>query len=477
MMNKKYNIVFFVALMLIILSASISWLNYSVSINNAHKQLKEHSLPLSLDNIYTEIQKNIIEPYLLSSMMANDTFVQDWIVNEEKNHDKIIKYLESIKNKYSMFNTFLVSDTTKKYYTQDGFIEIMKEDNPINKWYFDFKKQQDTHEINLDFNNNFSNNLIMFINYKIFDPKYHFLGVTGVAIKLSYIDDMLEKFRSNHNFIITFFNKNGDIVLAERSINKYKNIKQMQYLDGMEDIILSKDTNITEYVKDGIPYIQNTKYIKELDLYLAVEVKVTKYIEDVQNVFYFNLFISFAITLLIASILLIILRKHHSKLEYLAQYDSLTKVLNRRSFEENLNYAFLKKIDNKLSLIFIDIDNFKIINDTFGHSKGDEALCKVTKILQKNTRKNDLVGRWGGEEFIIALIDTTLEDAQKKTEILRKSIEDLILLNDNTVFKVTASFGLTQVKNDDTLDTLIGRADDAMYVSKDNGKNQITVLK
>ena len=92
MLNTKYNIVLIVFIMLMILSTSISWLNYSVSINSAHKQLKEHSLPLSLDNIYSEIQKNIIEPYLLSSMMANDTFVQDWILNEEKDQDKIVKY-------------------------------------------------------------------------------------------------------------------------------------------------------------------------------------------------------------------------------------------------------------------------------------------------------------------------------------------------------------------------------------------------
>jgi len=225
MLNKKYTIVLIITVMLVILSTSISWLNYSVSLNNAHKQLKEHSLPLSLDNIYTSIQKNIIEPYLLSSMMANDTFVQDWIINEEKDKEKIIKYLDSIKNKYGMFNTFLVSDKTKNYYTQDGFIEVVKKDNPSNNWYFDFKQQQEHHQINLDFNDHLSNDLIMFINYKLFDADYHFIGATGVALKISYINDMLQNFRQKHNFIVTFFNKNGDIVLAEREITKQKILK------------------------------------------------------------------------------------------------------------------------------------------------------------------------------------------------------------------------------------------------------------
>ena len=117
MLNKKYTIVLIITVMLVILSTSISWLNYTVSLNNAHKQLKEHSLPLSLDNIYTSIQKNIIEPYLLSSMMANDTFVQDWIINEEKDKEKIIKYLDSIKNKPYWLDSskvvFIKKDITK----------------------------------------------------------------------------------------------------------------------------------------------------------------------------------------------------------------------------------------------------------------------------------------------------------------------------------------------------------------------------
>lgn len=478
MLNKKYNTVLIVSLLLVILSTSISWLNYTVSLSNAHKQLKEHSLPLSLDNIYTEIQKNIIEPYLLSSMMANDTFVQDWIVNEEKNNQlhRIVKYLESIKNKYGMFNTFLVSDATHNYYTQEGFIEVVKKDNPANKWYFDFKQKQDAHEINLDFNEHFSNDLIMFINYKIFDKEYHFLGATGVALKISYIDDMLEKFRLNHNFIVTFFNKNGDVVLAERDINKYKNIDEIKSLKKYKEKILSKTPQLFEYEKNGKQFIQNTKYIPELDLYLSVEVAVDNYIANVKHVFYFNLIISLVITLLVAAILLWIIRKNNAKLEKLAKYDSLTKVLNRRSFEEQLQHLIKKTKDINLSVVFIDVDNFKIINDTLGHFQGDLVLCEIVKILKENIREKDLLARWGGEEFIIALQGTSLENGKFKTEILRNSIEQSTTLSQIAKCVTTASFGITQYKEGDTLESLIGRADDAMYKSKVNGKNQITVL-
>jgi hypothetical protein len=88
-MKSKYKLVFIISFLLMVLSISISVINYRISLNNAESQLKHQALPLSLDNIYTDIQKHIIEPYLVSSMMANDTFVQEWFSHEDSNGDKI----------------------------------------------------------------------------------------------------------------------------------------------------------------------------------------------------------------------------------------------------------------------------------------------------------------------------------------------------------------------------------------------------
>ena len=144
-MNSKYKIVVVISLLLITLSISITFINYFVSLNSTERHLKTQSLPLSLDNIYTEIQKYIIEPYLVSSMMANDTFVQDWILNDEVNNHKIQEYLDAVKNKYEMFATFLVSEKTGNYYTQDGLLEKIEKENPNNSWYFKFKHIQSFH--------------------------------------------------------------------------------------------------------------------------------------------------------------------------------------------------------------------------------------------------------------------------------------------------------------------------------------------
>ena len=245
-----------------------------ISLKNTEEHLKNQSLPLSLDNIYTDIQKHIVEPYLVSSMMANDTFVKDWLVHNENDSTKIIKYLNTIKNKYKMFSTFLVSDSTMSYYTYNGFVENIKKENPTNKWYFDFKDSQKHHEINLDFNENLANSMMMFINYKIYDSSFQILGATGIALKISYIDDMLKMFRQKHNFIVTFYDKNAKVVLAEKGMRDDRFLLSKDVSKELKDKIISKwesndlsDSELTDYWRFLVTNVPLLKKVKKMDFY------------------------------------------------------------------------------------------------------------------------------------------------------------------------------------------------------------------
>lgn len=478
-MNSKYKIVVLISLLLMTLSISITFINYFVSLNNTEKHLKSQSLPLSLDNIYTEIQKHIIEPYLVSSMMANDTFVQDWIENDEDNNHKIKEYLDAVKNKYGMFTTFLVSEKTGNYYTQDGLVEKIDKENPNNSWYFKFKHIQENHEINLDFNQNLANSLIMFINYKIFDNKYSYLGTTGVALKISYINDMLKMFRQKYHFKVFFLDEKGEIVLSEKDYISEKNIDEIESLKKYKNEIISKEALSLEYEDNNKnKYILNTKYIPELNLYLLVEAKIDDFISDVKDIFYLNLFFSLFITLIVIIIIIYVIRKYNKKLEYLADNDLLTNINNRRIFDKKLVEAILvhQRHNHNMNLVFLDIDNFKDINDKFGHASGDKVIIRIANILKNNIRQTDLLARWGGEEFVIAYINTSFEDALTVTEKLKNLIENDYILKDLSKSIITASFGLTTLKKDDKIDDLINRADIAMYESKDNGKNRISII-
>lgn len=459
--------------LLVSFSVGSSVLNYVKSLEETQIQLKERSLPLSIDNIYTEVQKNLIEPTLVSSMMAHDTFLKDWLMLEETETEKIAKYLETIKNKYHMFSTFLVSEKSGNYYTSKGLLEKVQEDNPNNAWYFRFKEIQEPYEINLDFNKYMGDSLIMFINYKIFDEKYHYLGATGIGIKISYINEMLKHFRVKYNFNVFFVNKEGEVVLSEVGVNRVSHLNEDKKLRTLSSKILEESSKTLEYEKEGNHYILNTKYIEELNLYLLVEAQIEEFTQEVEKTFILNLFISLAVTFIIIVIILYTVKTYNKKLEYLAAYDSLTKLPNRRTFNLNFEKALrLYKRDNVArSIIFFDIDNFKLINDNYGHLIGDTVLKRIAAILNMQVRSSDNLSRWGGEEFLILLHDSSLKDSLDVAEKLRMAFENDIDLHDLVKGGVSASFGVTSFQEDDTLERIITRADEALYKAKNQGKN------
>lgn len=473
----NYKIVAIILVLLFSLSVSTSVLNYFVSLNSTQKQLQTASLPLTTDNIYSEIQSHIIKPNLVASMMAQDTFLKEWLNNRENNIYNIKIYLESIKNRYNVLTAFLVSEDTNNYYNSTGLVEKISKDNKENKWYFEFKNSTQNYEINLDFNKHIDNSMIMFINHKIFDKNFHLMGATGVGFKISYIDEMLKQFRLNYNFKVYFINNKGELVLYEKSQHKEKNINYFKQLKKYKDKITNKNGRIIKVQKNNQDYFYNIKYIKELDLYLVVEAKIESFTKEIKQTFYINLFISIFITLLVAISILYTMKQYNKQLEHLAMHDTLTKLPNRRNFNKYFKEIFYlyKKQKNNVSLIFFDIDNFKKINDTLGHNIGDEVLKQISNIIKNHIRKSDLIARWGGEEFIIALTDSDIQNSKIIAEKLRNAIEEDEALQKLLGYKATASFGLTQIKENDNFDTVINRVDDCMYEAKRNGKNQVSI--
>ena len=160
-----------------------------------------------------------------------------------------------------------------------------------------------------------------------------------------------------------------------------------------------------------------------------------------------------------------------------ASEDALTGIKNRRSLEIILEEKIKEFEDFKISfgLAFIDIDNFKKINDVFGHDIGDEVLKMIAKTMDKNERLDDIAGRWGGEEFLLIYSNTYADDVAVASERIRFLVEKSFLRNTEEKVSVTISIGATEVIRGDTVDSIVRRADQLMYQSKTNGKNRVTV--
>lgn len=168
------------------------------------------------------------------------------------------------------------------------------------------------------------------------------------------------------------------------------------------------------------------------------------------------------------------IKQHHEELKYLSITDMLTKIYNRAKLESTLQIKVddFNRYGYKFGIILIDIDDFKEVNDNFGHQVGDKFLIEFANLLKRNIRKSDIVGRWGGEEFTVICKETGIENLEKLAYKLKNSIESYIFEN---IINKTASFGVAQYKKDESIDELINRADKALYEAKNRGRNRVIV--
>jgi diguanylate cyclase (GGDEF)-like protein/PAS domain S-box-containing protein len=166
------------------------------------------------------------------------------------------------------------------------------------------------------------------------------------------------------------------------------------------------------------------------------------------------------------------------KLQQTALLDPLTSIGNRRHLESRLYMRMVDFKENQVpfGLLFCDIDYFKNLNDTYGHSLGDKVLRMIAQTLRVNIRESDTMGRWGGEEFMVILQDvdasSLLAIGEKLLNLVRRSH---LTLSENRILSTTISIGGTLVRKDDTIASVVDRADRLMYQSKAAGRNRVTI--
>ena len=170
-----------------------------------------------------------------------------------------------------------------------------------------------------------------------------------------------------------------------------------------------------------------------------------------------------------------------NELHIIANSDSLTGANNRGHFMELANKEILRALRYKrhLSIVLMDMDSFKKINDTHGHASGDQALIALKNICTKNTRKMDIFARLGGEEFALLLPETPLEKAADLADRLRIILNETSISANGVEFQATISMGVAEfgIQEQDTLDALLHRADKALYKAKADGRNRVITWK
>lgn len=223
-----------------------------------------------------------------------------------------------------------------------------------------------------------------------------------------------------------------------------------------------------------------------------VYVDVTRYSEEIKNIVVYSGLVLLGVLLIAFGVLHNLMKigakqleKVQRRLEEVAITDELTQLYNRRLLISRAEEEFSKGLrlmervlkHNLLSLIMVDIDHFKYFNDTYGHQIGDEILKELSKRMQNSVRNYDLVGRWGGEEFLILLPSTNLENAQIVAQRVWTEIREKPFEIQGSSYNVKISLGIACATiNDEGFNSVLKRADDGLYLAKNNGRDQIAVV-
>ncbi|KAB0499934.1 sensor domain-containing diguanylate cyclase [Pseudomonas vancouverensis] len=456
-----------------------SLLSYYASRASIRDNIVNTELPLTSDTVYSEIQKDLVRPILISSMISRDTFMRDWVVNGEKDPDQMTRYLNEVMTHYGAYTAFFVSNTSLTYYHAKGVLKHVRTDEPRDAWYFRVRDMKAPYEINVDPDLANKDNLTFFINYKVYDYNNRFIGAAGVGLTVDAVIKLIDKYQQRYQRSVYFVDNFGRLVLtgAEGGPQGAHIGQKLSDLDSMKELVgrLPKPhSGSYEYSGQGQGHFLNVRFIPELNWYLFVDKLEDSALGEIRQSLYLNLLICLLVTLIVLTLLNRVVKRYQDKIQAQATLDSLTELPNRRGFDLLAAQAMheAQREPKPLTALLLDLDHFKALNDTYGHLAGDQVLIGFARDLQSCLRHADIVCRWGGEEFIVLLKDTDGKTGQMIAEKIRQHVEQQRYAYNDQALQVTVSIGLTTLQPDDTLHSLLSRADHAMYRAKQSGRNR-----
>ncbi len=476
-MNRKYSFMSVLTLLLVIGFLCTSIISYFVARQSLAEQIAGSTLPLTSDNIYSEIKQDLRRPIFISSLMANDTFVRDWVLAGETNPDKMVRYLREIQQRYATVTSFFISDASHHYYHSSGVLKTVSPDDPQDQWYFNMPKAIEDYQINIDRDTADLTSMTVFINHKVYDYAGNYIGTIGVGLGVTSVKELIETYQERYGRTIFFTDQQGQVTLVGSQYQGPDNLKKIPGLASHLSQLLTVPSTSLTFQQENHPYYLNSRLVNDFDWYLIVLEKETPGEIRVQKALIINIAISLGITAIVMIIAGMTIGSYQKKLQAMATTDKLTCLTNRQMFDFLYQQAWKSSLrhNTALSALLIDIDHFKRVNDTYGHPAGDHVLETVARTLKDTIRGDDCLFRWGGEEFLALLSDCNAAQAMILAERLRSRIQNLTISQGKTTLQVTISLGTAELKPDESAEALIARTDQALYRAKSNGRNRAEV--
>ena len=471
------RIVVVLALLLVVGFSATSGVSYFSSRESLHRQIAETTLPLTSDNIYSDLERDLLRPLVIASSMAGNTFLLDWVAAGERSPDAMIAYLRGVQSQHNATTAFFVSEATRRYYHPNGVLKTVSPDDVRDAWYFRVRDSAGPYEVNLDRDTADPARYTAFINYQVRGPGNRFLGAIGVGLDVRSLATLLRAYRARYSRDILFADRDGRILLPEASNVPPGTLQADAGMGPHAREILNLPSTAFRYTSAEGEVFVNTRRIPELGWVLVVRQSSDPRDPLILTALVQNLLIALSVSGVILVVAGWTVRGYQRRLERLATTDELTGMLNRAAFASHFSQvsSACQRRKEPLAVILFDVDHFKRVNDTHGHQAGDRVLQQVARVTAAQTRASDLLFRWGGEEFLLLLINCDEVHALSRAENLRSSIRSSPAECGDASVCVTLSLGVTVWKASETAEEMIKRADQALYAAKRQGRDRVVV--
>ncbi len=478
MYRRKFYFVVALIVLMVVGFLATSLTSYYVARDSITSQISEQTLPLTSDNIYSEIQRDLLRPVLISSLMASDTFLRGWALAGETDPEQIRVYLSEIQDRYDTITAFFVSDTTRNYYHPTGIVKQIDLNDPEDAWYGRVRTMREPYEINVDQDTVDRSRLSIFINYRVFGYDNNYIGTTGVGLAVSSVTTLIDNYQQRYGRTIYFVDRQGDVTLTSTNASHVTE-QRLQDRPGLgaqaTQVLSSLGTSLSYVDPNGETIFLNSRLVPEFDWYLVVEQRGGVADTRIQSTLWLNVGLALGIMALVMFAAHFTLRSYQGQLEQMATTDRLTGAANRHVLETLFDHSAKTSQRNSrpFSVVNVDIDFFKKVNDTYGHPGGDVTLKAVADIIKAHIRATDVVCRWGGEEFMLLLEDCPDVEAVERAHKIRMAVKTQEITFGRDRIKITLSCGVAQYRPGESLESLTGRADTALYAAKDAGRDQV----
>jgi len=472
--NSKWRLIGILSLILLTAFSAIILIDFISTRNSMKVEIVRSSLPLLQKNIYSTILSDLLPSLNIASMMANDSYLVNWVEDEGGDISEITEYLNRIQTEYGFNSVFFVSESSKRYYYPDGINKIVSPLNEHDKWYFNFIDTGKEFELDVDTDEAGGDRLTIFINYRLENSKGELLGVTGVGVEKKGFSEFLSRQQDLFGKVIYLVDSQG-LIQAHSDLENVDqtDIHEIDGLNSVADKILNSrmDSYTGTYNSDGKKVVLMSRYIPEIDWYVVVEYDENEAMAVVQRRMVQSLIIGLLAFSLVLLFSIFTVNRYDSRMETMVITDTLTGAANRRALDAALPRMLYRRSrqEKDVSLILIDLDHFKSVNDKFGHLEGDEVLKSFSSIASREIRQDDLLVRWGGDEFLI-VSESGIKGAQRVADEIRKRHAEI-------ESRVTLSMGIAVADENDIPESLLKKADQALYEAKEGGRDKTVVLR